>query len=81
MTYSRYVLDQRLALAYRSLRSPRFAARTVSSIAHEAGSATCPTSTGHSAAGTAARRPVPARVHGADHRPGENCCTRPVPAL
>jgi AraC-like DNA-binding protein len=37
MTYSQYVLDQRLALAYRRLRSPRSAARTVSSIAHDAG--------------------------------------------
>lgn len=37
MTYSQYVLDQRLALAYRRLRSPRFAARTVSSIAYDAG--------------------------------------------
>jgi AraC-like DNA-binding protein len=37
MTYSQYVLDQRLALAYRRLRSPRLAARTVSSIAHDAG--------------------------------------------
>jgi AraC-like DNA-binding protein len=37
MTYSQYVLDQRLALAHRRLRSPRLAGRTVSSIAHEAG--------------------------------------------
>jgi AraC-like DNA-binding protein len=37
MTYSQYVVDQRLALAYRRLRSPRFAARTVSSIAYDAG--------------------------------------------
>ena len=37
MTYSQYVLDQRLALAYRRLRSPRSAARTVSSIAHDTG--------------------------------------------
>ena len=37
MTYSQYVLEQRLALAYRRLRSPRLAARTVSSIAHNAG--------------------------------------------
>jgi AraC-like DNA-binding protein len=37
MTYSQYVLDQRLALAYRRLRHPRFARRTVSAIAHDAG--------------------------------------------
>lgn len=37
MTYSRYVLDQRLALAYRRLRHPRLAARTISSIASDAG--------------------------------------------
>jgi AraC-like DNA-binding protein len=37
MTYSQYVLDQRLALAYRRLRHPRFTGRTVSSIAHDAG--------------------------------------------
>jgi hypothetical protein len=30
-------------------------------------SATCPTSTGHSAAGTASRRPMPAGNHPADH--------------
>jgi len=37
MTYSQYVLDQRLALAYRRLRHPRFAGHTVSAIAHDAG--------------------------------------------
>jgi AraC-like DNA-binding protein len=37
MTYSQYVLHQRLALAYRRLRHPRFAGRTVSAIAHDAG--------------------------------------------
>jgi AraC-like DNA-binding protein len=37
MTYSRFVLDRRLALAYRRLRHRRFADRTISSIAHEAG--------------------------------------------
>jgi AraC-like DNA-binding protein len=37
MTYSQYVLDQRLALAYRRLRHPRFAGRTVSAIAHDTG--------------------------------------------
>jgi AraC-like DNA-binding protein len=37
MTYSQYVLDQRLALAYRKLRHPRFSARTISSVAHDAG--------------------------------------------
>jgi AraC-like DNA-binding protein len=37
MTFSQYVLDQRLALAYRRLRHPRLAARTISSIAHDAG--------------------------------------------
>jgi len=37
MTCSQYVLDQRLALAYRRLRDPRQAGRTVSSIAHDAG--------------------------------------------
>jgi AraC-like DNA-binding protein len=34
---TQYVLDQRLALAYHRLRHPRFAGRTVSSIAHDAG--------------------------------------------
>jgi len=37
MTYSQYVLEQRLALACRRLRDPRLADRTVSSIAHDAG--------------------------------------------
>jgi AraC-like DNA-binding protein len=37
MTCSQYVLDQRLALAYRRLRDPRQADCTVSSIAHDAG--------------------------------------------
>ena len=37
MTYSRFVLDQRLALAYRRLRHPRYADRTISSIAHDTG--------------------------------------------
>jgi AraC-like DNA-binding protein len=37
MTCSQYVLDQRLALAYRRLRDPRQAGRTVSSIANDAG--------------------------------------------
>jgi AraC-like DNA-binding protein len=37
MTCGQYVLDQRLALAYRRLRDPRLAGRTVSSIAHDAG--------------------------------------------
>jgi AraC-like DNA-binding protein len=37
MTYSQYVLEQRLALACRRLRDPRLASRTVSSIAHDAG--------------------------------------------
>jgi AraC-like DNA-binding protein len=37
MTYSQYVLDQRLALACRRLRDPRLAGRTISSIAHDAG--------------------------------------------
>jgi AraC-like DNA-binding protein len=37
MTYSQYVLEQRLALACRRLRDPRLAGRTVSSIAHDAG--------------------------------------------
>jgi len=36
-TYSRFVLDRRLALAYRWLRHPRFAGRTISSIAYDAG--------------------------------------------
>jgi len=36
-TNSQYVLDQRLALAYRRLGSPRYAARTVSSSACDAG--------------------------------------------
>jgi AraC-like DNA-binding protein len=37
MTYSRFVLDRRLALAYRKLCSPRFATRTISSIAYDTG--------------------------------------------
>jgi AraC-like DNA-binding protein len=37
MTYSRFVLDRRLALAYRKLRQPRSAARTISSIAYDTG--------------------------------------------
>jgi AraC-like DNA-binding protein len=37
MTCSQYILDQRLALAYRKLRNPRFTARTISSVAHDAG--------------------------------------------
>jgi AraC-like DNA-binding protein len=37
MSYSQYVLDQRLVLACRRLRDPRLAGRTISSIAHDAG--------------------------------------------
>jgi len=37
MTYSRFVLDLRLALAYRTLRQPRSATRTISSIASDTG--------------------------------------------
>ena len=37
MTFSQYVLDQRLALACRRLRDPRLAGRTISSIAHDVG--------------------------------------------
>jgi AraC-like DNA-binding protein len=37
LTYSQYVLSQRLALAFRRLRHPGFATRTVSSIASDAG--------------------------------------------
>jgi len=37
MTYSRFVLDRRLALAYRTLRQPRSATWTISSIAYDAG--------------------------------------------
>jgi AraC-like DNA-binding protein len=37
MTYSQFVLDRRLALAYHKLRHPRSAARTISSIANDAG--------------------------------------------
>ena len=36
-SYSRFVLDRRLALANRRLRHPRFADRTISSIAYDAG--------------------------------------------
>jgi AraC-like DNA-binding protein len=36
-TFSRFLLDQRLALAHRRLRDPRFADRAVSAIAFEAG--------------------------------------------
>jgi AraC-like DNA-binding protein len=55
-----YVLDQRLALAYRGLHDPRLAGRTVSSIAHDAGFGDLSYSTGRSATGTASRRRVPA---------------------
>ncbi len=37
MTYSQFVLDRRLALAYRTLRQPRSATRTISSIANDTG--------------------------------------------
>ena len=37
ITYSRFVLDRRLALAYRTLRQPRSATRTISSIASDTG--------------------------------------------
>jgi AraC-like DNA-binding protein len=37
MTYSRFVLNRRLSLAYRKLRHPRFATRTISSIANDTG--------------------------------------------
>lgn len=37
MTYSQFVLDRRLALAYRKLRQPLYAVRTISSIANDAG--------------------------------------------
>ena len=37
MTYSQFVLDRRLALAYRTLRQPRSATRTISSIANDEG--------------------------------------------
>ena len=37
MTYSQFVLDRRLALAYRTLHQPRSATRTISSIANDSG--------------------------------------------
>jgi len=37
MTYSQFLLDRRLALAYRILRQPRSATRTISSIASDSG--------------------------------------------
>jgi AraC-like DNA-binding protein len=37
MTYSQFLLDRRLALAYRTLRQPRSATRTISSIASDSG--------------------------------------------
>ena len=37
MTYSQFVLDRRLALAYRKLLHPQFAGRTISSIASDTG--------------------------------------------
>lgn len=37
MTYSQFVLHRRLALAYRQLRHPRYATRTISSIASDTG--------------------------------------------
>ena len=37
MTYSNFVLDRRLSLAYLRLRHPRFATRTISSIASDTG--------------------------------------------
>jgi AraC-like DNA-binding protein len=36
-TFSRFLLDQRLARAHRMLRDPRFAKRTITAIAYEAG--------------------------------------------
>ena len=37
VTYSQFVLDRRLALAYRTLRQPRSATRTISAIANDTG--------------------------------------------
>ena len=37
MTYSKFVLDRRLSLAYLRLRQPRYATRTISSIASDSG--------------------------------------------
>ncbi|MBO0822857.1 MAG: helix-turn-helix transcriptional regulator [Actinobacteria bacterium] len=37
VTYRQFVLDLRLALAYRKLRLPRYAHRTISSIANDTG--------------------------------------------
>ena len=37
LTYSQFVLDRRLALAYRKLRQQRYATRTISSIANDTG--------------------------------------------
>jgi AraC-like DNA-binding protein len=37
LTYSQFVLDRRLALAHQRLRSPRYAARTIASIAADSG--------------------------------------------
>jgi AraC-like DNA-binding protein len=58
-TYSQYVLERRLNLAYRRLQDPRYAYRTISSIAND-DSVTCPTSTERSADAT---HPPP-RGHG-----------------
>jgi AraC-like DNA-binding protein len=69
MTCSQYVLDQRLAVAYRTLRDPRPAGHTVSSIAHDAGFGDLSYSTGRSATGTASRRRVPASQLRADVDP------------
>jgi AraC-like DNA-binding protein len=37
LTFSRFVLDQRLALSYQQLRQPRFRERTIASIAAQCG--------------------------------------------
>jgi hypothetical protein len=56
MTYSRFVLDRRLAPAYRRLRYPRLAERTIHSIAMTPASVTCRTASARSAAATQSPR-------------------------
>ena len=79
MTCSQYVLDQRLALAYRRLRDPRLAGRTVSSIAHDAGFGDLSYFNRTFRRRTASRRRVPASQLRADvdHHPSPPRMSQP----
>jgi AraC-like DNA-binding protein len=67
MTYSHYVLEQRLALACRRLHDPAWPTVRSARSPTTPASATCRISTGRSAAGTASRRRMPASQLRADH--------------